>query len=86
VRPAQSASALSVVRSSFAYVTDFGTGEPWLAWPAVGLPSMVNTVPAFRETRDAFHSACTADLIPALSKAFADLRRLREVLAEPPQP
>jgi hypothetical protein len=64
------------------YWADFGTEEPWVAWFMVGQPNMVNTVRALADTRDAFHATCTGDVIPALGKAFADLRRLRVVLAE----
>jgi hypothetical protein len=64
------------------YYADFGTGEPFLAWVMVELPRMVDTVPAFGPTRDAFHAHLN-NLASELGKAFAGLQRLREVAAQP---
>jgi hypothetical protein len=35
------------------HYADVGTGEPWVARIMLGLPELVQAVPAFGETRDA---------------------------------
>jgi hypothetical protein len=57
---------------------DFGTSEPWLARIMMGLPRLVNVVPAFVSRREAFQAAL-GETHEALAMAFNDLRRIQQL-------
>ena len=60
---------------------DFGSGEPWVARIMLGLPELVNAVPAFVATREAFANEI-GEVFYALSAAFNTLRELRTLVVE----
>jgi hypothetical protein len=57
---------------------DFGTGEPWVARIMMGLPRLVNAVPAFASRREAVQ-ATLGEVYEALAMAFNDLREIRRL-------
>jgi hypothetical protein len=62
------------------HYANFGSGEPWVARVLLQWQSVVNAVPAFGETRDAFHLA-QGDVFESLGMAFQVLGKLRELVA-----
>jgi hypothetical protein len=60
---------------------DFGSGEPWVARVLLQWQGLVNAVPAFGETRDAFHLA-QGEVFETLGMAFHSLGKLRDSIAK----
>jgi MFS family permease len=60
---------------------DFGTSDPWVARIMMGLPRLVNAVPAFASRRDAFQTVL-GETHEALGMAFNDLREIQRLVQD----
>jgi hypothetical protein len=60
---------------------NFGSGEPWVARVLLQWQSIINAVPGFGETREAFHLA-QGEVFETLGMAFQALRKLRELVVK----
>lgn len=64
------------------HYADFGSSEPWVARTILGLPDLVNVVPAFAAGRDEF-ALQLGDTLQPLGMAFEEFLTLRERAPKP---